>query len=459
MRILPIAPKIDEFSGLSNEQDLFKLRPLADGMTNLVSAVEDPMVIAFDGPWGSGKSTFLRQWAGELRTKDFPVILFDAFENDYVSDAFAALAREIVELIDKGKGKNGIGVDLKKNVINVGKLLLKSGGKIALKVGTRVVTAGMLSDTDIKGAVDSVGEEVSEAYGNYMEELLDSPRKQKETIASFKVRLSELPSLLSPPKEDSVQRPLVFIIDELDRCRPSFALELIEKVKHFMSVPHVHFVLGVNLEQLRESVKVEYGPNINAQNYLQKFITLSIFHGGQTNLGENGNVVLHAKSYGSYLSKAFNVAKENQEDFNAASNFIVEIVEARKLSLREMERIYSNLALALAFTPANFFRFAPLLGGLCALKTIDPMSFSLAKRSALTIEIANEKLGFKEFKNDIWAKDWWEAFLEISPGEKHMSMLKDLSFKFSIDYGSVEGRRGTIAYLANEVVDRFISRS
>jgi hypothetical protein len=455
MRILPVAPKIDDQTGLKDEQDLFKLRGLADGMTNLVSVIDDPMVIAFDGPWGSGKSTFLRQWAGELRKKDFPVILFDAFENDYVSDAFAALAREIVELVDKIAGKEEVGTDLKKKAVGVGKLLIKSGGKIALKIGTRFATAGMVSDTDIKDAIDSVGEEVSEVYESYMEELLESPRKQKETIESFKKKLSELSGMLSPAKEGAAQRPLVFIIDELDRCRPSFALELLEKIKHFMSVPNVHFVLGVNLEQLWESVKAEYGSNINAQNYLQKFISLTIPHGGQTNLGMGGSTLQHAKAFGTYLAKAFDITKENQGDFNNASNFIIAVVEAKGLSLREMERIYTNLTLALAFTPSNYFRLAPLLGGLCALKVIDPKAYSAAKNGTLTIEAVSEVLGFKKFREDVWAMGWWQAFLEVSPGEKQLSMLNDLGWKFSLETDTLDGRRKAVAHIANEVIDRF----
>jgi KAP family P-loop domain len=456
MRILPVAPIIDDLTGLKDEQDLFKLRSLADGMTNLVSSIDDPMVIAFDGPWGAGKSTFLRQWAGELRKKHFPVILFDAFENDYISDAFAALAREIVELVDKNSGKEVVGVDLKKKAISVGKLLLKSGGKIALKIGTKVATAGLISDTDFKDALNSVGEEVSEVYENYMEELLEAPKKQRETINSFKKKLSELSSLISLSNDNTKFLPVVFIIDELDRCRPSFALDLLEKIKHVMSVPNVHFVLGVNLDQLRESVKVEYGPNINAHTYLQKFITLTIFHGGQTNPSRGGNSLQNGTAYGNYLADAFDVAKENQDDFKTASNFIIAIAEARGLSLREMERIYSNLILALAFSPASYFRLAPLLGGLCALKVIEPKAFLDAKNGTLTIEIVAKALGFENFAKDVWAKNWWHTFLEVSPGDIQTKMLEEQMFKFRLDIKTIEGRRKAVAFIANEIIDKFM---
>lgn len=66
------------------------------------------------------------------------------------------------------------------------------------------------------------------------------------------------------------------MIDELDRCRPDFALSLLEVVKHFFSVKGVQFVLGVRLEALEESRWHRYGPNTDAGLYLQKFLHLRL---------------------------------------------------------------------------------------------------------------------------------------------------------------------------------------
>lgn len=64
------------------------------------------------------------------------------------------------------------------------------------------------------------------------------------------------------------------MIDELDRCRPDYALSLLEIVKHFFNVSGVHFVLGVNLSELQNSVRVRYGSNVDAATYLQKFYSV-----------------------------------------------------------------------------------------------------------------------------------------------------------------------------------------
>jgi len=67
---------------------------------------------------------------------------------------------------------------------------------------------------------------------------------------------------------------MIFIVDELDRCKPPFALELLEKIKHVFSVAGIHFILVTHLTQLETSVRYNYGTDIDARTYLQKFYNL-----------------------------------------------------------------------------------------------------------------------------------------------------------------------------------------
>ena len=60
MRIFPPAPDIGETEGFDPSKDIFGREKFGAGLTNLVQSVPDPMVIAVDGQWGSGKTTFLR---------------------------------------------------------------------------------------------------------------------------------------------------------------------------------------------------------------------------------------------------------------------------------------------------------------------------------------------------------------------------------------------------------------
>jgi predicted KAP-like P-loop ATPase len=105
MHIFLPALKVDDTEGFTPEKDIFGRATLGRGMTNLLSSVSEPVVLALDGQWGSGKTTFLKMWAGELRKAGFPVVYLDAFRNDYESDAFTAVASEIIALANtKRKG-------------------------------------------------------------------------------------------------------------------------------------------------------------------------------------------------------------------------------------------------------------------------------------------------------------------------------------------------------------------
>lgn len=68
--------------------------------------------------------------------------------------------------------------------------------------------------------------------------------------------------------------PIAFFIDELDRCRPDYAVRLLERLKHLFSIAGVFFVLAVDRQQLEASVQGVYGANLNATGYPRKFIDL-----------------------------------------------------------------------------------------------------------------------------------------------------------------------------------------
>jgi predicted KAP-like P-loop ATPase len=83
MRLTPKPLEIDLEEGFTEENDIFGYREFGERLANLVCAQEGPATLVLDGPWGTGKSTFMRQWAGLLRReRGVTVIEFNAFEND-----------------------------------------------------------------------------------------------------------------------------------------------------------------------------------------------------------------------------------------------------------------------------------------------------------------------------------------------------------------------------------------
>jgi hypothetical protein len=67
----------------------------------------------------------------------------------------------------------------------------------------------------------------------------------------------------------------LFVVDELDRCRPTFAIEVLERIKHLFNVPHLVFLIGADLGQLGKSIKAVYG-DIDSADYLHRFLDIEV---------------------------------------------------------------------------------------------------------------------------------------------------------------------------------------
>src|SRR5690242_7577994 len=123
MRIIPPDIIVSDDEGFVPSKDVFGRAKMGEGLTNLIEAVDDPLVVAIDSPWGSGKTTFLKMWAGDLRAHGFPVIYFDAFAHDWAEDAFVAIAGEIVALAqDQKRAATPAGRRFLKKAIGAGKV-------------------------------------------------------------------------------------------------------------------------------------------------------------------------------------------------------------------------------------------------------------------------------------------------------------------------------------------------
>lgn len=75
---------------------------------------------------------------------------------------------------------------------------------------------------------------------------------------------------------ESAQKLVVFI-DELDRCRPNYAIELLERIKHYFDDERIIFVVSVNKEQLIHTISKFYGTSFNSTGYLNKFFDINVY--------------------------------------------------------------------------------------------------------------------------------------------------------------------------------------
>lgn len=458
MKILPPELNIGDRDGFKPELDLFNRAHLGQRLTSLVTRVEDPMVLALDAPWGSGKTAFLRMWAGDLRNAGLPVVYFDAFSADHVDEPFVALSAEVIALARQKQAEEAPVEAFTDKALATTKMLAAGGLRLATKAAVRGATAGLLSAADLGeefgGAIAS---DVAGLADKQIEGLLVGAQARRDTLEAFRTSLAALPKLLldadnTPDALQAKQGPLIFIIDELDRCAPPFALGLLERMKHFFSVPNVQFVLGVHLEQLERSVRAAYGSDIDARTYLQKFVHFTV---PLVDTARHPPEAV-ARKYITYLTQTLANSTAQPDLAQGLSEILGDYALRSKVSLRTIERIYSTLAVCLASMPRNSLAIAPLLAGLAILKTTEPSLYVAAKTGELQYEQIRELFGFKPSSDvadgepDGWAESWWRYACDVNARDE---LIRDYAGRL-VQYG-IHSREDLLPVLVNDVLELF----
>ena len=234
-------PRDDPF-----KNDLLGRRQPIEVLTRLVGSLEGPCVLAIDAPWGTGKTTFLRMWENHLRNEGFAATTFNAWDTDFTGDPLLALSAELLEGIE-AHGNTQIEDRIEVVRRSVSKLL-----QATVPSAVSAVTHGFV---DVRSFVTPA-------------ERLTRYRESTDLFGHLRTDLTAIATTISESRAD---RPLVVLVDELDRCRPSYAVELLEIAKHLFSIRHVVFALAVNRSELEHSVQALYGRDFDAHGYLRRF--------------------------------------------------------------------------------------------------------------------------------------------------------------------------------------------
>lgn len=243
--------------------DWLERKGFADQLTNIVeNNKQGEVVIGLSGQWGEGKTTFVEMWQKHMENKNIASIYFDAFEYDYLEDVFLSLAIEIYNYAKvNGLTAQEDYLNKSKNTYHLLQAMIAKTSPINIDSSFQEKLVD--NDRQLFDIAKIIEDNLNFSLDNAFEQAL----RHKEVFRDFKKSLSQLATQAS-----NQDMPLVVIIDELDRCKPSFAVEVLEKIKHLFLVEGVIFVLSMHHEQLEESIKKVYGQNIDAHTYLQKFI-------------------------------------------------------------------------------------------------------------------------------------------------------------------------------------------
>ena len=366
-RIQPRALEISESDPFANDK-LDREEP-AQILTRLVRSFDGPCVIAVDAAWGNGKTTFLKMWSQHLRNAGCPVVEFNAWETDFAAHPFLALTEEMFEQLGQFEDSDRAKIDKFKSV----------AAQVLRQVGSELVQSA---------AASMAGPVASQTVGNLLEALAKERMSEyselKMAMKDFKNTLKDMAD--SMQKKEGRGRPLVVVIDELDRCRPTYAIALLETAKHLFSADGVVFVLGINRAGLEHSVNALYGQNFDSAEYLRRFFDID-FRLPEAERSAFIDAKLTEIRIGIYYLP--NQLVQNSYGRGDASQLLHDFFGSPDLSLRTVGQALHRLGLILTSLPDD--RTFSLLTATFAiiLRTFDPdLYYRFARNEATDEEVA-----------------------------------------------------------------------
>lgn len=268
--------------------DRLKRQPAAEALTNLIRTQHGPFVVSLDGDWGTGKTFFLKRWRRQLEMDGMRVIYFNAWQDDFFEDPLVPMLAQIMNTVND--------VAIRKAISEPVKALVCRNVQSVAHRFTGVT-------------LPKFGDDILETYNCQV--------KHRE-------RLREELKKLSTDQ-------LVFIVDELDRCRPDFAIATLERTKHVLDIPGLIFVYGINRREMCKSIASVYG-DIDTDVYVRRFFDM-----------EFTLPVSDSREYCSYLAKQYDMEiKVNNARLDDGAWFIEAVSGVLStigdLSLRDVEQ-------------------------------------------------------------------------------------------------------------------------
>ena len=364
------------------ENDQLDRGVCAENLTALLESTEESIVLSVNAPWGMGKTTFIKMWQKYLEERGYFCIYFNAWKNDFAEKPLISFIAEIEGQISDKFASSGLKEKIKSNV----QLLKTFGGKLissSIPLATKIITSGLVKNEDIASFIE-------EFTKNQIQEFQES----RVAIEDFKKSLQGLTSKVAEEIEGA-KPSIIFFVDELDRCRPSYAIELLENVKHLFDVAGIHFVLGVDRSQLSHMVRTIYGSEMDADGYLRRFIDYEY----QLPLPTRNAFCLFL--YREFkLANVFDKRKNGESESESMIVTFSHLSEGLDISLRAMAQYFNQINIAVRITPYENHLHAEYLAFLIVLKNKREDLFSGLnenKETERVLEFIEEKLRLSEF--------------------------------------------------------------
>lgn len=385
MSIQPITfQSRDEYKRVNTANGIQKL------LTNEALGINRLLI---NGEWGEGKSEFCHKLLNHLGTDDYHLVYIDAFASDSVDNPLLTLTAEIAKLIPEGTTRTKF-IDKVKPALKIG---AKTAGKAAIAWVAKQ-SAGEIGD-DYEKELQKGAEQLSDLA---IESALKDQIEAEKSISTLKNALKQL-------TEGENGKPLIICIDEFDRCRPPYAISMLETVKHVFDTDKVKFIFSANKEILEQSIKHHYGVE-DASRYLDKFMDFSIelprseFSARGRSYEYRRVSVRHLRTE---LSEKYELA-DAADLFTLTSsskpNFALEMLEkVPTFTLRDAEKFARNIAI---FSETAAMKWDG--GYSCCLSMLALMIYTFYKSDFENLEKAeySQEQIFTHFIDYKYSTDW-----------------------------------------------------
>lgn len=236
-------------------------------LTENISESKKSVSFSIDGAWGSGKSFVLDMFeerlghiqSEETASNKYLIVRYNCWKYDYYDEPLVAIVATLLESITE---KTELFDQEKQEKI---KGVLKAAGATLLSISSDAIKTATGVDLKQAFGILKSGLEVGEDEYLKMQEY--------DVYFGFKQALHSLQELINDLGE---QYEIVFLIDELDRCLPEYAIKVLERLHHLNDgTANVISIIAIDKTQLKTSVEQIFGFE-DADSYLKKFIQFNV---------------------------------------------------------------------------------------------------------------------------------------------------------------------------------------
>lgn len=350
------------------EEDVLHRYQYASVLTDVLSTYSDGAVIAINGSWGSGKTTFVKKWQKMLEQKGFSSVYFNAWESDYLDDP-------IVPLIANLKKYENIDEKSTTKFESV----VKAGSKLAIAgaIGIGKGLVGIMGSDILKSGVDATAKEANDIFKKQIDEFTSQTKSMEE----FKKELHDYVAKINSDKA------LVYFIDELDRCCPTYAVKVLERIKHLFEIPGIVFVLSIDKSQLSKSIKGYFGGEIDSEEYLRRFFDIN-YNLPQPDVADFCKYLFDYYDFKAFFDNNNRLATFSR--YGSESDMFIKsavfISNNKQLTLRQIDRIFALTRLSLCSFKYNHYLFPDLFFFLIYIKICHQELFEKIQLKSLSVQ-------------------------------------------------------------------------